>query len=363
MTPPSTTPSSPHPSLSILTFNILAPCYKRLHNPNGTERLDREDVHPTLWTPRLDAILNLLLSLTPAPDIIALQEVWFHRGFLSHLTNILSPHFHIFLAQRLKGKMDGLAILVRRLSPSLHRAHPPFQLATFPLACSDRVGLAVVITLASGLSLLVVNAHLTFPHTFGLCRARAKQADAIVQFVSKQSFKHTVLVGDFNGDAHSSAYRHLVASGFTNCFADVHGAAMYPTTHYNHMKEHVFVDHVFLRVTDDDDAHKCRRCVYVADPFSNRNFSGTRRSRVLLEQSPRSESPSPVGIRDMAALSGGTRVRRAHNGVDAQQRCVLQPVKAVVYPERLGTEQWPASFDISDHRPVGVQLRWEMVPV
>ena len=56
-------------NLSVCTFNILAPCYKRLSPEN-----DRESAYESIWRSRHLSIINLLQSLQP--HLICLQEFW-----------------------------------------------------------------------------------------------------------------------------------------------------------------------------------------------------------------------------------------------------------------------------------------------
>ena len=51
------------------TFNVLAPCYKRLSSEN-----DRESSYESLWKQRHLSIINLLKSLEI--NLICLQEFW-----------------------------------------------------------------------------------------------------------------------------------------------------------------------------------------------------------------------------------------------------------------------------------------------
>lgn len=174
----------------------------------------------------------------------------------------------------------------------------------------------------------------------------------MVDFITAHPCQQALLVGDFNGDCDSTACRRLSDAGFTNCFTRVNGAAQRPKTHFNHMKQQVFVDHVFLRIADEDTTK--RRCrmqeVTVCDVGAAVDGVGIRR----VKSAVRSDAVLPVGVCERVA----GRTRRNEAG-----KWVLKPVRAVVYPEKLATEVWPTCFDMSDHRPVGVQLRCEMAPM
>lgn len=352
------------PPFTLLTFNLLAPCYKRLYTPTGSERRDRERHHEPLWTTRLDSLLDLLLSISPRPDVIALQEVWFHPAYLYRLEAALSPYYSFHYAKRPGSKEDGLATLVLNSSMTIVSAR---KVAAFPLADADRVGLAVSAELFGGAQLLVVNAHLTFPHCFVSRRTRANQAGTLVSYVSDYLSKHgdanvhAIVLGDFNGDSDSAACKRMFDSGFVNCYSEVNGSDARPTTHYNHMHQQVFVDHVFLKsnFTAVESAPalplnslpipRRKRSVFSIrenPSWKDAALDGTRRSRVP-NPHPRSVSPSPVAVRDLSkACCRSFQTRFSY----------FRPVKTVVYPERFVTDVWPAEFDISDHRPVAVQF-------
>lgn len=334
------------PRLSIVTFNLLAPCYKRLFNPDGAERRDREHQHPSLWNARLDNLLHLLTNLSPVPDIIALQEVWFNPGFRNRLEDALKPTFHVFYAKRPGSKEDGLATFVRRSSPALCPDATPALVGAFPLASSDRVGLAVSLTLASGAHLLVVNAHLTFPHCVLNRCMRVEQAEALIRFVSERETLRgfALILGDFNGDGDSRVCKRLIAAGFKNCYATVNGSTAHPATHLNHMKQQVFVDHIFLRPTSgarQDDA--------VAATRRRRRISALEEDTHLGAAAP-ARRTSPVTIRDV-----NRRCTDQHH-VNSDMR----PVRTVVYPEDFPTNVWPSNYNMSDHRPVGIQFICEV---
>lgn len=279
---------SSHSTLHLLTFNLLAPPYKRLNTPQ-----EREAFYPDLYTPRLNALLSLLLSLTPSPDVICLQEVWFHPAFQQLFMTRLSPHFHIFLAQR-PDKPDGLALLVRRHSPAFHSHQHPKHVATVRLAASDRVALAVRLTLQCGRKILVVNTHLTFPHCRELRRLRGTQAEKLLELVDKEALGTDVLLmGDFNGEPDSGVCKRILAAGFRNCWQQVKPAKDEVKTHHNHKGEVVFVDHVFLKRRTRRDLHKYKP---------------------------------------------------------------LTPTKVRLYPEEDSLSRWPSTWTISDHRPVGITL-------
>lgn len=351
------------PQLSVLTFNLLAPCYKRLFSPSGQERSDREQHHSQLWNDRLDKILSLLDSVSPAPDVIALQELWFHPPFLTRLKDALSSRYHVFTAKRPSPKNDGLATLIRKNHPLL--THPTCH-AVFQLSNSDRIALAVTIDLPdpskphSHHKLLVVNTHLTFPHDHFLRRVQDTQARALTAFVNSfvnscPSTVSTLVLGDFNSDKRSTVCNRMHDAGFLNCYLALNGPTACPTTHYNHNRQQVFVDHVFLR-TDPYPSQPIvpQQSNSPSEPSTPTSKSTSARSR--------SSSPSSIGAPNVFDFGphhfepiqthSTTRPSLAPNR--------LKPIDSAVYPKELPNEQWPSSFQISDHRPVGISFSLDM---
>lgn len=251
------------PHLVITTFNMLAPCYKRLHDPEGRELRERECDRPSLWKTRLNQTLSHLLSLSPLPDILLLQELWFDPTFLAQVKDALSPHYHFFLARHPSPKWDGVATLVLRQSPyvapSLKEAVQYVSLPHNP----DRVCLAVPLLQIEACSTLwIFNAHVTFPHSDRHLRTRDEEVDQLVNR-ALQKFNQVsddcnivkkttsvIVAGDFNADTMSEVANIFRKSDFRNCYTELNGGGAYPITHFNHRHESVFVDHVFLKTPE-----------------------------------------------------------------------------------------------------------------
>ena len=95
-------------TFSICTFNVLAPCYKRLASEN-----DRESSYKSMWRTRHLAIINLLQSLQL--HLICLQEFWLNeQSFIKLYESHLSSKYSSYYVQRTHGHDDGLAIFVDR---------------------------------------------------------------------------------------------------------------------------------------------------------------------------------------------------------------------------------------------------------
>ena len=63
--------------VDIVTFNLLAPCYKRLATRNSVGRRYRESHDPASWSPRAELAFRFFQEqIMPSTSIIALQEFW-----------------------------------------------------------------------------------------------------------------------------------------------------------------------------------------------------------------------------------------------------------------------------------------------
>ncbi|PXF48573.1 putative calcium-binding protein [Gracilariopsis chorda] len=332
---------------SLLTFNLLAPCYKRMYNGLGNERRERERDYESLWRPRLEAMLQLLLSVQPTPAIINLQEVWFHQPYLARLEAVLSPYYHIFYARR-PHKDDGLATLVSKNAALFSDVT---HVSTFMLAepsCKapcDRVGLAVSAQivppdsaqLSVASRLLIVNTHLTFPHSFIPPNYREMQAEVLTSFANNYAKNApfpvvSIIVGDFNSDSKSSVCQNVTSESFINCFQHLNGDVN-PITHFNHRRQSVYVDHVFLR-----------------HGRGKERTAPATTCCLKLARTKERYTPSPVSIKD------------ARESVP-KLSCAIVPVDSKVYPEHIPHHVWPTEFMVSDHRPVAIEFNRVMAPL
>lgn len=229
-------------SFTCCSFNILAPCYKRLNRRGYTE-----DDDPAAWRKRNELIFQCLLDLNC--DIVCLQEVWFNKTFLQLLRHTFDPLYAIHLMQR-PHKEDGLAIFIklsRFESIAVHERD--FK------CVGQRVGLAVHIrSIETKEEFLVANTHLTFPHHEFDYRLRC---DQIRNFSAHLAVKHRehapkarmIVCGDFNlcsTPSKDNVYQHLTAElGLRSAFFEVHGREP-GVTHLTHNNHSFCVDFIFV---------------------------------------------------------------------------------------------------------------------
>lgn len=277
---------------------------------------------------------------------------------MQRFEQVFSPEYQIFYAKRPGEKEDGLATLVLRNSPFIRN---PKQLSSFPLGSSDKVALAIRAELApsqsqsqeqTSSSLLILNAHLTFPHSFISSCLCESQADALTTFVNTYAAANpaeqvsALVVGDFNSDMSSSVCSRMSNAKYINCYAALNGPSARAVTHLNHLHKEVFTDHVFFRIFP---------AAAVESEGSKSSCTSRRKRSVSPERKEirsRSISPTPVEIGRMYEKE---MVLQSENNTPGNE-CLIGPVRCAVYPEEIPADVWPRreDFSISDHRPVSV---------
>ena len=228
-------------TISVLTFNILAPCYKRLSSES-----DRESLHPNLWLNRHQSIIDLIQSLNL--DLICLQEYWLsEKSFIELYQSILSTKYSFHYVQRTHNLADGLAILIDR-----HR----FQLVNkVDLLLNDignRVGLLLHLNFREH-PLILVNIHLTFPHDSFDIELRLKQMTKFLQMIDEYINKldlfdrcSIILCGDLNSPFENDPVYQLLNQYFKSSYCCVHGLEPL-VTHLTHRNEELCTDFIFFR--------------------------------------------------------------------------------------------------------------------
>lgn len=303
----------------ITTFNLLAPCYKRLTDDFTASPLQitwgrrRESSDYGLWTCRTEALLDFMETLVDS-DLICCQEFWFHPEFVERFEDRFGSRFQLLTVRRTGDKADGAATLVRLDGRFQVTGHTSTGLGS----TGDRIGQLVVLrprtpTPASMInatgeftgrdswldgahqhaqdeerllptegstgaestcsatpdrlgSLLLLNTHLSFPHTAVDEQAQRQQIQAATAFLERERASRglalgtpQLVVGDLNVEDQSSVCQHLRANGFVSCFSNPTTELCPPAqamsssrrvTHLNHLGQAVGVDHIFVKVPD-----------------------------------------------------------------------------------------------------------------
>lgn len=217
--------------------------------------------------PHVDARLAVIPTeiLRLEADVVALQEVFQPRDRDAILARVRTRYPHVGHVPAPRARLDaGLLTLSRH--PLRARVEPFRDGPWSERFLSNKGALVTEIDLPDGSSVTVVNLHATAGGFFALPespRAEAMRRGQMDQLVAiARGARGTVLlVGDFNAGpgAAEANYRQLVASGFTDLFAHLHGddpaCTWDPKNSLNASGYHRTcppqrIDHVFVRAED-----------------------------------------------------------------------------------------------------------------
>ncbi|KAF0695425.1 Aste57867_13774 [Aphanomyces stellatus] len=231
--------------LKVLSFNLLAPCYFR----HGG-RLEATDARQYMG--RLGALVEPLKR--EHCSIMCLQELWFEesymRTFQSHF-----PDFSCYASKRPGLKEDGLAIFIDHSQLTIHN----FRQLDFDKA-GERVAMLMHLSFVPSAlpshthsfmerSFLLVNTHLTFPHSDINRIMRMSQIETMIRAIHEYQEKErleqcpVIMCGDFN-DIYDPVHNLVLGHGFQSVFSEVHGREA-KITHCNHNNSEVGVDFIF----------------------------------------------------------------------------------------------------------------------
>ncbi|EEY55141.1 uncharacterized protein PITG_20507 [Phytophthora infestans T30-4] len=240
-------------SLSLMTFNLLAPCYFR----HGG-RLESDD--QVSFLSRAQASIRAIKR--EQCDVVCLQEFWFKHEYQRAFRHAFQPTHYVHTAKRPGDKEDGLAVFVDKRKFELHNV----ESVDLVEEAGDRVALLMHVATKwnrekaplDQRSFLVVNSHLTFPHNEMYASLRLSQIhrvlSAVRKYVARQDLCDipVLLCGDFN-DYNDPVYRLVTKHGYASLFAEMHGREA-RITHCNHNNREVGVDFIFGARLDSDQA-------------------------------------------------------------------------------------------------------------
>ena len=207
----------------VVSFNLLAPVYKRLQQKDSTTgRRLRESSKEALWVKRAKETSKFFQDeVYGRAAIIAFQEYWLEEQYCQLFEKEFNKHgYEMRLLQRSGTKLDAVAILVQADVFDI-LGEEDVYLGSF----GDRVALLLWLKhKVTGRHILLANTHLTFPHN-PLDRLNQMQqmknlTSVIDVFAHKYSIEHAtrIVLGDFNVESHSPVCDHLRTVGYYSAF-------------------------------------------------------------------------------------------------------------------------------------------------
>ncbi|KAF1315950.1 Transcriptional effector ccr4-related protein, partial [Globisporangium splendens] len=253
-------------TLSLMTFNVLAPCYFR--HGGRVESDDR-----TAFLSRAQALIHAIQR--ERCDLVCLQEYWFNREYQATFRRAFYLSHYIHTLKRPGDKEDGLAIFVEKNKYEIHHVqHIDFE--------ADQAGDRV--------ALLMHVATKWNRHDVPLAQRMYKDMrldqikvvlESVRDYVTRESLENVpvLMCGDFN-DFNDPVHSLVMKSGYASVFAHLHGREA-KITHCNHNNREVGVDFIFASHVQGRNSR----------PSSNSSVLTTRRRASELVV----ESPDPKG--------------------------------------------------------------------
>ncbi|CAI5467515.1 unnamed protein product [Closterium sp. Yama58-4] len=231
--------------LSISTFNILAPIYKRLAG-----EAVRESAFPEEWMARNERILAALRATDST--VVCLQEFWFNADLERMYHHALEAHgYQLYKLPRTNARGDGLLTAVRGGQGVSVADYEPILFND----CGDRVAQLLRLRVHGGGEMLLVNTHLLFPHNANSSLIRLREVYKVLEYLEQYRQRHhlpalpIVLCGDLNGTKAGRVYRFLRSQGFVSCYDTAMQHPDHDTcwvSHRNHHGALVGVDYIWL---------------------------------------------------------------------------------------------------------------------
>lgn len=271
---------------NVLTFNLLAPCYKRLEYIDVfTKRPLRESRIRNIWFERAQKTLDFFQKEVYAhDDLIALQEFWLDDSYSLMMHRDFAKHgYDVHVLPRSEQKLDAVVFLVR------HSVFETRGMEVVPLlnrGPNDAPRVALLLWLQhreTGKNLAVANTHLSFPHSAEDKMKQESQMHKLIVAMDEFVLKNDIfgcsqmVMGDFNVELKSSVCKQLRSAGYYSTFEvsppeyappdekrtndyEV-PIAMYKTlapsknrfiSHLTHHLEEVGCDHIFVTAESRD---------------------------------------------------------------------------------------------------------------
>ena len=242
--------------MTVTTFNVLAPCYKRVPQSDGTTAMEASDRATAL--DRQTRVLDLVTELDST--CVCLQEFWHADAATAELyaTTLTRAGYAFHVTPRTGGRPDGLLTAVRddafevverrdilfndcgdRVATLLH-LRPRKRHVRSANASSAKAATAGDSHAAFG-DVLLVNTHLLFPHNSNSTLIRLRESFKILEYLHEYQEYHrgalasrtsaptrrlpVVMCGDFNGTSRGAVARFLSSQGFVSAYDASLGAS------------------------------------------------------------------------------------------------------------------------------------------
>jgi hypothetical protein len=238
--------------ITMISFNMLAPCYKRLAKKSAAGPRLRESSDDVLWNERAQKALNFFETeiFSNKTSIIALQEFWLEPAYVKLFEPVLEKHGYElkYLKRMGSSKTDSVVLCVRKEDFEILDSK---EVQLIPNG--DRVALLLLLKQqGTDTRVIVANTHLSFPHNALDSILQQKQVEALThamqQFCdstneadkaekqekeeeeakegggadssssSSSSIIHRFILGDFNQPLDSPVCDHLRAEGYVSTF-------------------------------------------------------------------------------------------------------------------------------------------------
>ncbi len=250
--------------IDVVTWNMLAPCYRRIGERTSMGFRLREGHTKDAWIKRANETATFLEQMFTAykqrgcgtvdggPDIVCFQEFWMDEEYCKIFLPLFEKYgYETRSFKRPGNKTDSVCILTKR-----HQYEIEDQQNLLLLAGETRVALLLCLRhKASGRKVTIANTHLSFPHNAIDRRTQNAQMEVLIQEmnkfatkeegstadIDKQGQQHgvqgetptstsskpdsqkkleipvSIVVGDFNQEEHSSVCKMLKAAGYVSC--------------------------------------------------------------------------------------------------------------------------------------------------
>jgi endonuclease/exonuclease/phosphatase family metal-dependent hydrolase len=385
----------------VLSFNMLAPVYKRLSAFDiSTGFRKREAQNMELWKGRANRTIKFFHEeVLPHGDIIALQELWLNPQYLGMFEHELrSRGYELRVLKRTGNKMDAVALAI---NGRLFQIMDTQNISLCPL--SDRVALILWVKhRETEKSIVVASTHLSFPHSILDKVDQLHQMQTLITamdtFAKINSIQHAsrIIMGDFNVESRSPLCDHLRQCGYCSSFEvkppengeilDLSslpissssssfsceptpytrdyddsflrpmnldslqnissGAASNPfkdikfVSHLNHRNEELGVDHIFIRPETFPSSSSS----------SSQSIDLEKQPYIIKENTNSNECLNPID----SSSSTSTTTAAEHLAVKSriQQSDRIFITDCFVIPQQSKAVKWDKEFIVSDHRPV-----------